>query len=1306
MPLEILTPLIYPSGEDLYRNLIEYQPHHHPMTEYRYLVYTDAPGAAPRLPKDCVRVQYPTREALGRARIISEVRAANDRSYFVLPSLVEAEKFIAARPRQIFHEIIPDCASQRHKFDIDAKNEDLMSLPDFDSPHVDPEPLWNEPPATLEERKRAVMEVILRAIQSMFVVLYSLPPPRLQIFTTARPHKMSYHVFIADYFVESNQQARIFAAAVIRRLCEDDGLPGIARFIDSQVYNNNQSLRLMGQHKADDTAMKVYDPTWPEFAASEGRELLPVPTIADSFVTNINGCDALDNLPSGDIEAAREAYSPEYEEIRDICDACEDLRLHHTFRAKAHGKPFYAFDSRHTQTQCSICPQDGHRNMIHLYEPEYDEEGRLVRHRAARGGHTGDNFYFVFTRSRALEDGSGYTVDVYLKCRSAPRGTKGQHIGQKIVRAVTQEDRDRVRNMIEAEQIIGGDIAARVASAREGKIAQSIRETSGAAEHRSASLFDLLPNVTRYSEPAIRPFELAATLFVRAGMKMGKTKALTDYLRHHHNSTSAVIRVISFRRTFSANLMQQLETIGFQSYQSLMGAITADDRRVVIQVESLYRLEILDTDGAVDLVVLDECESILEQFDSPYQRANFETNFSNFRQLIGTARHVVCMDAYITDRTYNVMSRMRPITAERWTAMNVAEPETPVAAAAPGQVPRDLAHAADVMFMPGGVYHCNEYRNQTGDTYLFTADLVRWLRLIHSAVDAQENIVICSNSKSRARQIQRVLIEYLELDPTAIGLYDSETQPSVINRHLADVGAYWSQYRVLIYTPTITAGVSFEVEHYQRMFCYFTDRSCNVGTCTQMMGRVRNLSARESIIYVEAFDDSMPTDTRDIRRLLTESRRNLGRRLGANLRDWYNTGRELPVNGSPYFDLFIENLRINNISRNSFTRVLVRQLAEYGATLCHVDEDEMVARTGDEDPEIIFEKESEIREWYSDAKAAERIERAEDIAFAPDLEPAAIAELENRIAEDADLSPDERAAMARHRLRQTFHYPAAAPDGTEINPISTRFVEKYSARKVKTQYRNLCLVARTDVDRIETAITADHENQVPQRFRACAPQSYERMLRRLQKREQERFIRAMRDAPDTDARRDYCHEQHRFAMSILRALGIESVFDYVLLSRETIHREIRAIMPDIERDFPMARFTWDDVRVPAGALISLRVNAGNREKFVPDAVKFINGILRSMYGSSLKWIKPNTQHNGMYAYRPCTLFERRIVPADGVMLVESAKPIIWINPRCERWTEPAADDESGCRKCTRKIREWREWKEQPVHLRNPREWKW
>jgi hypothetical protein len=35
------------------------------------------------------------------------------------------------------------------------------------------------------------------------------------------------------------------------------------------------------------------------------------------------------------------------------------------------------------------------------------------------------------------------------------------------------------------------------------------------------------------------------------------------------------------------------------------------------------------------------------------------------------------------------------------------------------------------------------------------------------------------------------------------------------------VATQWKKYRVLIYSPTISAGISFEEEHFDRVFAYY-----------------------------------------------------------------------------------------------------------------------------------------------------------------------------------------------------------------------------------------------------------------------------------------------------------------------------------------------------------------------------------------------------------------------------------------------------------------------------------------------------
>ncbi len=55
---------------------------------------------------------------------------------------------------------------------------------------------------------------------------------------------------------------------------------------------------------------------------------------------------------------------------------------------------------------------------------------------------------------------------------------------------------------------------------------------------------------------------------------------------------------------------------------------------------------------------------------------------------------------------------------------------------------------------------------------------------------------------------------------------------------------------LLMYTPTLTAGVSFEKHHYDSMYGIFDRNTADVEQCMQMMGRIRNLKDKHFNIHI------------------------------------------------------------------------------------------------------------------------------------------------------------------------------------------------------------------------------------------------------------------------------------------------------------------------------------------------------------------------------------------------------------------------------------------------------------------------
>ena len=73
-------------------------------------------------------------------------------------------------------------------------------------------------------------------------------------------------------------------------------------------------------------------------------------------------------------------------------------------------------------------------------------------------------------------------------------------------------------------------------------------------------------------------------------------------------------------------------------------------------------------------------------------------------------------------------------------------------------------------------------------------------------------------------------------------------------------------YDALIYSPTISAGISFEREHFDRMFAFFDIGVVSLETFFQMMGRVRSIKSNCRHILIAGVPLSVPTTAEAIDR--------------------------------------------------------------------------------------------------------------------------------------------------------------------------------------------------------------------------------------------------------------------------------------------------------------------------------------------------------------------------------------------------------------------------------------------------------
>ena len=318
-----------------------------------------------------------------------------------------------------------------------------------------------------------------------------------------------------------------------------------------------------------------------------------------------------------------------------------------------------------------------------------------------------------------------------------------------------------------------------------------------------------LPETSRdYVRFALRP----GLNYVRAALGSGKTQQLSEILEAPDCPYHQVL-MVSFRRTFASNMAGRLE---LESYMDISGRNIplADHKRLIIQVDSLHRLS-FDRTSEVDLLILDEIESILDQLASVSIKQRDIAEL--FVQVIRRSTCILAMDGNLSDRTVELLGRLSGRTSFERTDHE------------------RLPHAGELM-------HVEAFNAMNTRSDFFLANMI-----IHQA--AQGPIVVsCCKVKMAMwlagllteRGLSTILYNGRDMDvdqPSGKSMYTvKQEELPRINDIIAE-----RQPRVLIYTTTLTAGVSIDIPAYFTQGIHIYSRHILPTEFVQATARVRHL---------------------------------------------------------------------------------------------------------------------------------------------------------------------------------------------------------------------------------------------------------------------------------------------------------------------------------------------------------------------------------------------------------------------------------------------------------------------------------
>lgn len=340
-------------------------------------------------------------------------------------------------------------------------------------------------------------------------------------------------------------------------------------------------------------------------------------------------------------------------------------------------------------------------------------------------------------------------------------------------------------------------------------------------------------NVTlEYNERYVRPINIPdkCVFMLQSYLGTGKTSAIIKWLKD--KSFKRVI-CLSPRQIFACNLCGELNRAGLQyvNYQDIPYEEKLDDYdKKVMQMESLNKLRDTVLDNPNDCLIIDEVESCLKQFSSTdTMGVRLVDNVNVFEQLIKTTPVIICADAFLGNKSVDVMKCMRD----------------------------------DV------IIHKNNYVPEKRTAIKYSSKTHFYNKALETIKEGK-NIIMVWTSKTEMFSFKS------ELEPLGIKhLTYFDKCDDQLKRDLSDVREQWTKVQVVLYTPCITVGVNMDLEHFDQLFVYGSCMSCCVRDTFQATMRARHL--KDNIMHYYLYSTYRGSDapllTLKVDRILEQSKR-------------------------------------------------------------------------------------------------------------------------------------------------------------------------------------------------------------------------------------------------------------------------------------------------------------------------------------------------------------------------------------------------------------------------------------------------
>jgi hypothetical protein len=325
---------------------------------------------------------------------------------------------------------------------------------------------------------------------------------------------------------------------------------------------------------------------------------------------------------------------------------------------------------------------------------------------------------------------------------------------------------------------------------------------------------------TRYNADGIDD-DGASDYYIGSAWGTGKSFHNAQIVRSLREKTpTARVLIVSARRSLSAQLAADF---GASLYTNIKGML--DPKRHPVSVWQLESLKRVDASTIFDLIVVDEVTALAEHSYGLEFNKSARASMSTLRHLVKAAGRVLVTDNDLTGYQVDAFRKLRAGKPAR-VIRNDHQPWKGV----PVEIVRGRKGAKAHEHVVARIFaRCDE----------------QWA-LRQNGQDWTGCVVPCHSRKRADAIAKEARARY---GSEVVRLYTGESDDHVKQRDFADAAAAWAGALLVIYTGTVSVGVSAALPHLTHVFACFIGGNATASASAQMLFRARCVKS-----IVVAFD--------------------------------------------------------------------------------------------------------------------------------------------------------------------------------------------------------------------------------------------------------------------------------------------------------------------------------------------------------------------------------------------------------------------------------------------------------------------